>query len=195
MEVVQEKKKGVGKRLAASKPTTVAEFELWEAKRQPDHNYEFYYGEIIKKPGMKQLEFFIVKFLSRNFSRTAAYAAGAELLPEADVYIDAFRKRIPDLAVFTLKQIIASSKAEKVVPAFAIEILSDSETLSHIETKLQDYFDAGVKLVWYILPKTKKIYAYTAVDSVKIYVIGQSVKASPVLTDFEINIEQLFSIG
>ena len=195
MEVVHAKKRVAGKRLAPSKPTTVAEFELWEAKRQPDYNYEFYYGEIIKKPGMKQIEAFIVKMLSRTFSKTKAYANGGELIPEMDVYVDAFRKRIPDIAFYTEAQIKGAAKGEKVVPAFAMEILSDSETLINIETKIQDYFDAGVKLVWYILPKSKKIYAYSAPSELNVFITGQSIKALPVLPDFEINIEQLFTIG
>ncbi|RYE15276.1 MAG: hypothetical protein EOP45_18635, partial [Sphingobacteriaceae bacterium] len=44
-------------------PETVAQFEQWEAEQSGDDNYEFYYGEIIKKPGMKQLEMFIVDLL------------------------------------------------------------------------------------------------------------------------------------
>ncbi len=195
MELVAKTKSSGRVFRPSGKPKTVAEFEVWEFKRKSDYNYEFYYGEIIKKPGMKQLEFFIVKFLNRNFSKTAAYAAGAELIPEADVYIDGFRKRIPDVSFYTEAQIKAAAKGEKVVPAFAIEILSDSETLIHIETKIQDYFDAGVQLVWYILPKSKKIYAYSSPSELNVFIAGQSIKASPVLPDFEINIEQLFTIA
>jgi Uma2 family endonuclease len=193
MEIVKERSTVVRKNRASKKPTTVAEFEKWEAKRNSDTNYEFYYGEIIKKPGMKQLEFSIIQFLTRCFATTNAYKNYGELWLECDVYIDEFRKRIPDLAYFTKEQIAATSKGEKVVSAFAIEILSPSESLVDIETKLRDYFDAGVKLVWYVLPKTKKIYAYTALNKIEIFIEGQKIIANPVLPDFEIDIEQLFA--
>lgn len=193
MEIVKDRSAVVRKNRASKKPTTVAEFEQWEAKRNSDTNYEFYYGEIIKKPGMKQIEIWILKFLSRQFLKTNAHKNECELFTEVDVYIDEFRKRIPDLAFFTEEQILAAAKGIKVVPTFVIEILSPNESLVDIETKLRDYFDAGVKLVWYILPKTKKIYAYTALNKIEIFIAGQSIIANPVLPDFEIDIEQLFA--
>ncbi len=193
MEIVKDRSAVLRKNRASKKPTTVAEFEQWEAKRNSDTNYEFYYGEIIKKPGMKQIEIWILKFLSRQFLKTNAHKNECELFTEVDVYIDEFRKRIPDLAFFTEEQILAAAKGIKVVPTFVIEILSPNESLVDIETKLRDYFDAGVKLVWYILPKTKKIYAYTALNKIEIFIAGQSIIANPVLPDFEIDIEQLFA--
>ncbi len=176
------------------KPTfqTVADFEKWQSKRKSDYNYEFYYGEIIKKQPMKQLEFLIVKFLTRWFTKTAAYKAEAELLAEADSYVDEFRKRIPDLALFSLEEMRKAHKGEKIQTTFAIEILSDSESLQHIENKIQDYFDAGVLTVWYINPKTKKIYVYTSPTDVKIYFGDMIVNAQPALPDFEFPVHKLF---
>lgn len=192
MEIVKERSTILRKNRTSKKPTTVAEFEKWEARRNNDFNYEFYYGEIIKKPGMKQLEFTIIQYLTRCFANTSAYKNYGELWLECDVYIDEFRKRITDLAYFTKEQITATKKGEKVVSTFAMEILSPSESLRAIEIKLQDYFDAGVKLVWYISPRQKKIYAYTALNEVKIFIPGQTVVANPVLPDYEIDIEKLF---
>jgi Uma2 family endonuclease len=171
---------------------TVADFEKWLSKKKTEYNYEFYHGEIIKKQPMKQIEFLIVKFLTRQFNKTIAYKNEAELLPEADSYIDDFRKRIPDLALFTLEQMKKAQTGQKSTTTFAIEILSDSESADHIETKIQDYFDAGVLTVWYIHPKTKKIYVYTSPNDVKIYHSEMLVNAQPALPDFEFPVNQLF---
>ncbi|MEO7311344.1 MAG: Uma2 family endonuclease [Chitinophagaceae bacterium] len=195
MEIVANNKStGRGFR-PSGKPKTVAEFEVWESKRHSDYNYEFYYGEIIKKPAMKQNELILLRYLNEAFLLTGAYRLSGVLASEVDVFVDEDRKRIPDLAFFTDEQVLAAAKGEKVVSAFAIEILSDSETLRHIEKKVQDYFDAGVQLVWYITAKSKRIYAYNAVNEVKIYSAGESVTAAPVLPDFEIDIDKLFFIG
>ncbi len=171
---------------------TVADFEKWQSKRKSDCNYEFYYGEIIKKQAMKQIEFLIVKFLTRWFTKTEAYKNEGELLAEADSYVDDFRKRIPDLAFFTLEQMKNVQKGVKLSTTFAIGILSDSESADHIETKIQDYFDAGVLTVWYIHPKTKKIYVYTSPNDVKIYHSDMIVNAQPALPDFEFPVSKLF---
>jgi hypothetical protein len=42
-------------------PSTVAEFEKWVLSRKLKSIYEFRYGNIIKKGGMKQIEFFIAR--------------------------------------------------------------------------------------------------------------------------------------
>lgn len=175
-------------------PTTVAEFEKWVLSRKLKSIYEFRYGNIIKKGGMKQIEFYIAKFLQRLFNSTSAYSLGAELLAEADVPIDEFRKRVADLAYFTENQIIGTANGQKAIPTLAIELLSPNEVLEDIEDKIQDYFDAGVQVVWYISPKKKLIYVYTSPTDIKIYKGEQICHARPALPDFEFKTEDLFYI-
>ena len=130
--------------------------------------------------------------MTRWFTKTEAYKNEGELLAEADSYVDDFRKRVPDLAFFTLEQMKNVQKGVKLSTTFAIEILSDSESADHIETKIQDYFDAGVLTVWYIHPKTKKIHVYTSPNDVKIYFGDMLVNAQPALPDFEFSVSKLF---
>ena len=112
MEIVKERSTILRKNRASKKLSTVKEFEQWEAKRKSDTNYEFYYGEIIKKAGMKPLEILLADFLIRCFLTTEAFNKRGTLMPECDVYIDEFRKRIPDLAYFERSQIVAAAKEE-----------------------------------------------------------------------------------
>lgn len=182
------------KRSTKRKLANVEALEQWEQKKGGDNRYEFYYGEIIKKPGVKQIEFFIIQYLLEAFLNTSAKAQKGALLPEADVYIDADRKRIPDLAYFTRVQVVEAAKGIKVVPAFAIEILSKNESWEQVETKLQDYFDAGIRLVWYVSVKRKKIYAYTAINEVTIFLAGETATANPVLPDFVVDIEKMLLV-
>ncbi len=174
---------------------TVEDFENWQKTHHSDYNYEFYYGQKTKKQPMKQNEFFIVKFLSRLFIKTEAFFNGDELLAESDTYIDLLRKRVPDMAYFTLNQIFEAAKGAKVVPAFTIEILSDSESFTDVANKIKDYFDAGVQLVWYISPKHKSIYAYTSTKEIKVYEGTDCCEAKPVLPDFSFIVEDLFKIS
>ncbi|MEY4902685.1 MAG: hypothetical protein RLZZ292_500 [Bacteroidota bacterium] len=174
------------------KPVTVEDFEKWLKLRKRENNYEFYYGEIIKKPAMKQDEFYIANLLIRLFIQTNAFIEGGMLFSECDAYIDSFRKRVPDLAFFTKQQIEDGRKGVKTIPSFAIEILSHSEAADDVEQKIQDYFDAGVQVVWYISPKGKRIYVYTAPTEVKIYHGSMCCNAQPALPDFEVVVSDLF---
>lgn len=177
----------------SSAPQTVAEFEKWLARKKTDANYEFVRGRIIRKPPMKQEELFIARFLMRAFAKTQLYQQGAELLSEGDAYIDVFRKRIPDLAVFTDAQIRGAKTGIRFMPPLAIEILSDSESQNDVLEKIQDYFDAGVQLVWYIAPKQKKIYAYTSPDDIKVFKGQDTCSAAPLIPDFQFVIDDLFN--
>ena len=194
MQVAVEKSSGRIRR-QWRKPTTVAEFEKWEAKQKGGWNYEFYYGEIIKKGGKKQSEAILVAFLMKCFMHTVAQKNDGILFQEIDVPIDEQRKRVVDLAFFDREQIVSMAAGQKAVPAFAIEILSKSESFEEIERKLQDYFDVGVQLVWYISPRSKKIYAYSARNMVKIFATGDVAVADPVLPDFSVDIDKLFTIS
>ena len=173
---------------------TVEDFENWQKTHHSDYNYEFYYGQKTKKQAIRQAAFFIVKFLTRKFTHTKAHKQLGELAVQVDTYIDIFRKRVPDLAFFTSSQINAAFLGDKVVPAFTIEILSDSESFSDVANKIKDYFDAGVQLVWYISPKLQCIYAYTSPKEIKVYQGTDHCQAKPVLEDFSFVTEELFKM-
>ena len=171
---------------------TVEEFERWLSKKKTDYNYEFVNGQAIKKNPMKQSELLMVRFLTDLFMTTQAFAMKGRLFPETDVYIDSFRKRIPDLAYFTDAQIQATRSGTKVVPAFVIELVSDSESFDDVEKKIQDYYDAGVQVVWYINPKSKRIHNYTSPKNVMICADNDVCTAAPALLDFKFEVKELF---
>ena len=176
---------------------TVTEFEAWQNEQGEEGNYEFVRGRIIPKPAMKQNEFYIVKFLNRLFIGTEAFREGYELLQEGDSYVDTERKRIPDLALFSDEQIKKARNGVRSGTLFAVEILSDSEKENDIIEKItergpQDYFDAGVQLVWYIAPKFQKIYAYTSPDDIRVFRGEQIISAAPVLPGFQFAVADMF---
>lgn len=172
---------------------TVEEFELWQRQHSAEGNFEFVRGRIIPKASMKQDEVFIANFLIRTFIKTTSFQRGDTLLPETDSYIDSVRKRTPDLTYFTAEQQQIIRRGERINTRFAIEILSDSETHEDVLDKIQDYFDGGAQLVWYIVPKRQKIYVYTSPDESKAYKGDDLLSASPVAPDFQFKVGELFA--
>lgn len=172
---------------------TVEEFEQWERQHVTEGSYEFVRGRITPKPSMKQDEIFIASFLTRLFIRTSSFQQGDELMPEMDSYVDGSRKRVPDLTYLTASQKEVIRRGERVNTAFAIEILSDLESHQDVLDKIQDYFDGGAQLVWYIVPKRQKIDAYTAPDESKAYKGQDVISAAPVVPDMQFTVADMFA--
>ncbi len=172
---------------------TVKEFEQWQRQYVHEGSYEFVWGRIIEKEPTKQNELDLIDFLVRQFIETPQFRQRHTLYSEIDTYIDNFRKRVPDLTYFTAEQRQAIRQGERVNTLFAIEILSDSESYQDVLDKIQDYFDGGTQLVWYIVPKQKKIYVYTSPDESKAYKGTDVISAAPVVPDFRFTVADLFA--
>ncbi len=176
---------------------TVEEFEVWQRLPGNDGSFEFVRGQLIPK-SMKQDEIDIADFLVRRFAQTTQFHQKHVLYPELDSYVDATRKRIPDLTYFSAEQRQAIRRGERVNTLFAIEILSDSET-HHPERrpdvldKIQDYFDGGAQLVWYIIPSYQRIDAYTSPETATVFKGQQTITAAPILPEFGLTVADLFA--
>lgn len=170
---------------------TVDEFEQWQQQPGNDGNFEFVRGQIIPK-SMKQNEVLLGNFLLRQFIQTKAFQQGDILMAESDSYVDGNRKRIPDLTYFSEKQLKAIRQGERVKTRFAIEILSDSESYEDVVDKIQDYFDGGAQLVWYIVPNRQRIDAYTSPETLKVYNAKDVISAAPVVPDMQFTVADMF---
>lgn len=172
---------------------TLEEFRRKYTNREDGYKYEFKDGAIIKSPSqMNPKQLFIVKNLNRRFVKTEAYAHGAELIAEVDQLTTPSRQRRPDLSLWTAKRI---ETGEESVSEFVIEIISPTDKLEEVEEKLHEYFEAGVKVLWQIRPRTQSVHVYTSPTSVTICTGDRECSAAPVLPDFKMRAEEVFGKG
>ena len=130
-------------------PRTFQGFLNW--KPETRYKYEWNKGKIEKTIGMKQLETFILKALNRLFLLTQSHQNEGELFTEVDVMTSEEQLRRPDLAYYSRNQIIEMAKGINQVPSFVIEIISPSDNQNKILEKNQEYFSAGVEIIWLIV--------------------------------------------
>ncbi len=173
-------------------PRTFQGFLNW--KPETRYKYEWNKGKIEKTDKMKQLEFFILKALSRLFVQTLAYKNGAELLTEGDVLTSEEQLRRPDMSYYTQSQIIETTKNINQVPAFVIEIISPTDNQNKILEKIIEYFAAGVQVIWLIMPNLRQVHVYTSPKLVRICTDDDVCSAKPVLQDFEISVNDLLKL-
>jgi Uma2 family endonuclease len=59
-----------------------------------------------------------------------------------------------------VKEIERMRTGEKIVPRFVIEVISKNDGINEVNDKLDEYFNAGVRLAWLVFPKSKMIQIY-----------------------------------
>jgi len=63
--------------------------------------------------------------------------------------------RIPDMCYLSQRQIVEAYEGKHPVAEFVIEVVSPTDKAEKYAGKIEDYFKAGVKVIWMIYPKAK----------------------------------------
>ena len=115
-------------------------------------------------------------------------------MSEVDMYLPSIgRTRRADIAVLPGGQVDASASGEATVCPFVIEVISKNDQINEVEEKILEYFENGVEVVWVIFPKIKKVEVYTSIQDVKICFGDNMCTAMPVMSDFNISVNDIFS--
>ncbi len=173
-----------------SLPKTLAEFLTWEPN--DGFKYEWNDGELIKFDGMNKKQVYIYDVLAKLFSKKGLFEIGL-LVSEYDTMLSGIQLRRPDIAYLTNEQIQLGKKGQDIIPEFVIEIISETDQFYKIEDKITEYFKAGVKVIWNIVPEHKLVYIYTSRKTVKICSDNDICSAEPVLADFNISVNGIFT--
>ncbi len=171
-------------------PRTLEEFLLWEPN--DGYKYEWNDGEIIQFTGMKKEQLYIYDILLDLFFEKGYKKLGT-LVAEQEVMLTGIQMRRPDVAYFTREQIQQSKKGQDIIPEFVIEIISNNDQINQLEKKITEYFKAGVKVIWNIIPEHEVVYVYTSRRDVKICIENDICSANPVLPTFEISVSVIFA--
>jgi Uma2 family endonuclease len=104
--------------------------------------------------------------------------------------------RIPDVAFASWESLPGRKRPKGPIPPLApdlaVEVLSKGNTKAEMDRKLKEYFDAGVKLVWLVYPKSRMVRVHTAPDRFKVLTDRQEVTGGAVLPGFTLVVGELF---
>jgi Uma2 family endonuclease len=105
--------------------------------------------------------------------------------------------RVPDVAFLSWKhfpdRVLPAEAVPSIAPDLAVEILSKSNTPREMERKLDDYFAAGVQLVWFIEPATQSAKVYRGRQMSLAVTLADSLTGENVLPGFELKLQDLFA--
>ncbi len=174
---------------------TLEKFRNW-IPPEDGFKYEWNNGVIEKSPKMITFEnLFIVERLTNFFhSLKAQLAEGGMLFTEPESMTSPTQLRIPDMAYYTARQISdAASGKTPSVPEFIIEFVSDNDVHQKVLKKVDEYFNAGARVIWLIVPQVKVVYVYTSPIDVFICKGERVCNAEPVIPGFKTSADALLS--
>ena len=102
--------------------------------------------------------------------------------------------RAPD-AAFVQKERLAEQPASgffEGAPDLAVEVISPSETVDDVESKVIDYLEAGTALVWLIYPRTQTVTVYRSLTDIKILTSEDTLTGGDLLPGFSVSLKEIF---
>ena len=104
--------------------------------------------------------------------------------------------RVPDVAFLSWRhfpgRVVPAEPVPFIAPDLAVEVLSKGNTEAEMERELDDYFAAGVQLVWFIDPATESATVYEDRDQRHRVLRDESLTGGNVLPGFELPLAELF---
>jgi Uma2 family endonuclease len=105
--------------------------------------------------------------------------------------------RIPDVSFISWDRLpegqLPDRPIAKLVPDLAVEILSKGNTPKEMTRKIQEYFKAGVRLVWVIDEKKQHAEVYWSLENKKRIAKSQPLEGGDVLPGFRLVLGDLFA--
>jgi Uma2 family endonuclease len=154
--------------------------------------------ETLVEKSMGTRESFLAAFLIEVLGPfVRARKLGILLAPDGSLEILSGLVRLPDLAFISWDRlpegVLPKEPIWSVVPDLAVEILSQSNTRREMERKREEYFQAGVRLVWEIDPRTRTAKVYTELDQCQEFGSSDTISGEPVLPGFSLSLSHLFA--
>jgi Uma2 family endonuclease len=175
--------------------------ELTLARMDPDTAkfYEVVDGQIVDNPPMGARESILASFLQDLMGPVARLGRLGRVATETLFLLDRTRKlkRRPDVAFvstksWSLKREVPDTESWHVIPDLAVEVISKSNSANAVASKIEEYFQAGVRLVWVIYPATNKIYVYDSPTRVRILELGDELDGGEIIPGFSVPLSTLF---
>lgn len=187
----------VGQTKVNKKPVAIS-WEAFQKKyltREDGYKYEWVNGEVEKtKRSMDKTQLYILFNLMAHFQNLLVKGkVYGQLIAEPDLFFPDVHRR-PDIAWLTKEQMYEMAEGANHVPAFVIEVISTNDQSIRVEKKMNNYRNAGVKVVWQIFPdlKTVHVYAGQRLDSMTVCTSEQICSAAPALPDFALPVNEIF---
>ena len=81
-----------------------------------------------------------------------------------------------------------------IPPDLTIEVVSPNDLAYEVEQKVEEYLDAGIRMVWVVFPNTKTINIYQIDRSVQKLSVADTITAGDVIPGFSAPVRAIFEM-
>ena len=166
---------------------------------EPEGLYEVVDGQVREKPAMGTFENILatnlVSLLNPFVRSNRLGWAVMENLFRLDSETNLQRR--PDVAFVSADRWPLERRAPRatpweVVPDLAVEVISPTNQTGDDMRKIEEYFQAGVKQVWLILPSVEKIHVYRSPKEIQVLSRGDILEGGSVVPGFRVDLNDFF---
>lgn len=164
-----------------------------------DGLYEVIGSEIVEKPPMGAFEYEVASILQELIGPFVRSNRLGRVVTETlfDLRPAVDRSRRPDAAFVSASRWPLNRRAPRtnawtVVPDLAIEVVSETNMMNDILTKISEYFRAGVQRVWVVNPDQENIYVYASPTSIRVLTTADDLDGEEVIPGFRLPVAVLF---
>ena len=123
--------------------------------------------------------------------------SGIAFVPPAGFTLPNGAIREPDASWISRTRLQALTPEQRsgfynICPDFVIELRSDTDRLSVLQAKMEEYIANGAQLGWLIDPQTTRVYTYRPNHEVEIIQNPDSISADPILPGFTLDLREIW---
>jgi Uma2 family endonuclease len=178
-------------------PGTATEKDILDIQARTGQLYELVDGVLVEKGmGFREslLACVLITILS-NFVRPRNL--GLVTGESGMMRLAADLVRIPDVAFVSWERLpnrrVPSEPIPGLAPDLAVEVLSASNTPREMARKRQEYFAAGVRLVWEVEPTARTVAVYTAAEQSTVLHEADTLDGGAVLPGLALSLREVFA--
>jgi Uma2 family endonuclease len=127
-----------------------------------------------------------------------AHPLGIVLGPDGPVRVESRVIRMPDVSFIAWDRVPADENVMpkgpimELIPDLAIEVICPSNRPGEMQVKLEEYFDAGVRLVWYLYHQKRFVRAFTSPKRSTEVGLDQYLDGRNVLPGFRVTLQAVY---
>jgi Uma2 family endonuclease len=178
-------------------PGTATERDLIRLNEHGNRRYELVDGTLVEKAiGFDESIFgFLLGGALLDYLKT--HDLGKAVGADAMMRLFPGLVRLPDAAFISWERYPRKKRRRGEIPTVApdlvVEVLSKGNTPKEMKRKLEEYFRAGVRLVWYVAPSKRTVRVYTAADRSALLREDDTLDGGDVLPGFALSIRDWFA--